>query len=172
MTIDQINSAVSYDPETGIFTWRERSDAPKRWNTRYAGKRAFTSVDCRGYHQGRIGNQSVLPHRIAFALVHGFMPIGMIDHINGNKRDNRACNLREATMQQNQRNAGPHKDSVSRFRGVSKSKSRKNPWSARISNAAGDNEYLGIFQTEEAAARAYDDAAKLHHGEFARLNFQ
>jgi hypothetical protein len=96
----------------------------------------------------------------------------LVDHINQNGLDNRRSNLRIATGAQNQRNAhgrGIHrgKASSSAFRGVSRSKGK---WGAHVS-VNGRNIRLGTFVTEEAAARAYDKAARQYHGEFAGLNF-
>lgn len=92
-----------------------------------------------------------------------------VDHRNRNKFDNRRENLRLATSSQNKVNRDPCGSGKSKFRGVSLKPSGK--WRASI----GKNRkliWLGDFQDEVMAAKAYDEAALKEHGEFAMLNFQ
>jgi len=94
----------------------------------------------------------------------------LVDHINTDSLDNRRANLRLATHSQNSCNSRRDKSNTySRFRGVSFSK-RKGKWFAAI-RANGKKTWLGYFDNEEAAAKAYDRAARMYHKEFARLNF-
>lgn len=92
-----------------------------------------------------------------------------IDHINGNKLDNRKENLRLATNSQNHQNIGITAKNTSGYKGVRqvyKNTKWRNPkWRAEC-----NGKYIGDFSTREEAARAYNEAAKQHHGEFARLN--
>jgi hypothetical protein len=90
------------------------------------------------------------------------------DHKNGNTLDNRRENIRKCTVSQNNSNRIPKKGHCG-FKGVSLDK-RRSTWVAWI---AADKKkiYVGSFTTPERAARAYDQAALIHHGEFARLNF-
>jgi hypothetical protein len=97
-------------------------------------------------------------------------PAGLlIDHINCNGLDNRRDNLRPATHSQNSCNKPKRKNTTSRFIGVHFSKNR-NRWVAQIKHI-GKKIWLGYFDKEVDAARAYDCAAIKYHGEFARLNF-
>jgi len=123
-------------------------------------------VTANGYVATRTGARTITLHRILMDS-----PVGMdVDHVNGDKIDNRRENLRTVTRQQNVRNNGPRRNGQSRFKGVTfHKKSRK--WAARIVLGGGANLHLGLFVSEEAAARAYDASASTHFGEHAWLNF-
>lgn len=96
-------------------------------------------------------------------------PPGMdVDHVNGNGLDNRRMNLRLASRSQNLANQRKQRDKTSsRYKGVSIS--RQGTWRARIC-VRGQKRWLGIFESEEEAALAYNRAASEYFGEFARLN--
>jgi len=99
------------------------------------------------------------------------IPAGMFcDHINRNGLDNRKANLRPATHTQNVWNRRKFKqDSRSKYKGVDWANDMKR-WRARI-RVNGKRLYLGSFAEEIDAAKAYDEAARKHHGQFASLNF-
>jgi hypothetical protein len=94
----------------------------------------------------------------------------LVDHKNSDTLDNRRANLRLATHSQNQFNKRKTKTKASsQYVGVHFDKSR-GQWGARIKHG-NKSIWLGRFDSEIDAAKAYDEAAKKYHGEFARLNF-
>lgn len=96
----------------------------------------------------------------------------LVDHINGDRLDNRRENLRIATNQQNMQNRKLDKRNKSGYKGVVKRERYTNrPYAVFIGVGAGKAKYLGAYTTPEEAARVYDKTAKDLFGEFARLNF-
>lgn len=111
----------------------------------------------------RGGNgRKVYMHREVIGAIEG----EIVDHINRNKLDNRASNLRIATYQQNSANSRTHSHNTSGYRGVYK---WRNYWRAAIT-LDGKQVSGGYFKCKKEAAKAYNELAKEHFGDFASLN--
>ncbi len=170
--ISVLNRIFEYDAETGLLTWKRRfGDQPgaSKFNSVYAGRTAG-SPHQRGYLQVSFTFEGVkykaLVHRICFAMHFGFYP-EMVDHRNNNRTDNRAVNLREADASRNQCNrAGVV--AKSGFKGVFSHRATGKFFSQI--RFKGRYEFLGIHETEEECARAYDAAATRLYGDFSRTN--
>ncbi len=117
-----------------------------------------------GYAARRVGTRIILMHRVILNAPDGLM----VDHINGDPTDNRRCNLRLATSQQNHFNRRPRKKATSQYKGVDWN-SRVKRWRVQI-YANGKHMTLGYFKTAEEAALVYNEAARKYFGEFAFLN--
>lgn len=164
-TADEVRAALDYDPETGVFRWRVRSDIPPASNGRYAGKVAGR-VHANGYVSIGLNYIDYRAHRLAWMHVNGVWPVAEIDHINGNPSDNRIANLREASRQQNLWNICVKSSSQSGIKGAHFNKQTGRWWSKiRID---GKQVRLGTFDTAEEAADAYERAAREHFGAFAK----
>lgn len=92
-----------------------------------------------------------------------------VDHINRNRLDNRRCNLRTCTIQENRWNTARSRAGVSKYTGVYLDR-RTGRWIANIS-VRNRHVHIGVFDSESEAARARDAVAKRERGEFASLNF-
>ncbi len=155
----QMRHFLNYNPESGVFT--ARVSIHKRREGQEVGTKHH-----HGYLKVYISGVRYMAHRLAFLWVYGRWPDVCVDHINGQRSDNRIANLREATAAQNIRNQGSHKDSRTGIKGVTRKPNGK--WAAQI-GYGGKNRFLGTFSTPEAAQRAYETAARQHHGEFVRI---
>lgn len=174
ITPAQIYEAFSYDPLTGKLTWKERpihhffSDTSARiWNTKHAGKE--TGHKCSsGYLSVNLWGFQFYVHRLAFVLMTGNWPEHQIDHVNGDRADNRFSNLRSATHKQNTHNAKKSKANTVGLKGVSQCPKCKT-FRAQI-YSDGKLTHLGTFKTKEEAHAAYAQAAINLRGGFARVS--
>jgi len=146
---------IRYEPFTGQFFWRV---SPGRGHP--VGKETGKSY-LNSYKIVSLRGKNFLAHRVAWLIYYGSWPEGIIDHVNGDKSDNRIENLREASRSQNMANRGPRKGR--KYKGVSK---KRNRFQAYITKG-GERKHLGWFDCEHEAAKAYNIAAKILHGDYA-----
>jgi hypothetical protein len=149
----EVCGIVNYDAATGIFSSRRTGQV-------------LSAKNSKGYLQISIRNRTYYAHRLAWLYVHGTWPVHQVDHINGNRTDNRICNLRLATPSENQCNMGVKKHSQVGIKGVAKVNNR---YRAVIRKNC-VRYHLGYFSTPEAASAAYSAAAARLHGDFAFVN--
>jgi hypothetical protein len=166
-----VRECLNYNPDTGLFIWRERplhhfADAAsqKRMNARDAGKVAGAEHVSgrraeRNYWGVRLAGVFYPAHRLAWLLFHGTDPAELeVDHINGNPLDNSIGNLRLATRSENAANAGAHFDSQSRARGIQRNGSG---YMARVM-LHGKSYYLGTWRSLDEAMKARHEWLERH----------
>lgn len=146
---DWLRRSFSYDKETGVI--RRSCGTPTG------------TLNKSGYIYIGIKDKRVGAHRLAWFLVTGSWPETTVDHINRVKSDNRWCNLRLASRNQQGYNREANRNSTSRYKGVSLY--RKTKWRA-YARIDGVGKHIGIFNTELEAKLAYDNYVHAAHGEF------
>ena len=162
-----LHNLLTYDPDTGALVWKPRTVAMCvslgwcRWfNARFANKPAFSAVNSRGYLTGKLFGATISSHRVIWAMQTGQWPPDAIDHINGNRTDNRWGNLRVVTGQENQRNRKTGETNKSGVTGVSWDQ-KNAKWTAGI-GVNGKTIRLGQFSNFDAAVAARK-AAEIHY---------
>jgi hypothetical protein len=161
-----------YEADTGRLYWRDRpihhfkkEYAARAMNKKYAGKEIALFIN-KGHAYVGVGNKTYAVHRIIWKLVYGTDPGEYIDHVNGDRSDNRIANLREATNAQNQMNQrGRTQVSNTGVVGVNYHK-RDRSYRAymRINNKS---KHLGNYKNIEDAIRARLEAEKSYQGEYS-----
>jgi hypothetical protein len=158
LTAERLRALLSYDPDTGIFTWIKSRRGHRAG--RVAGSRMLI-----GYRAIGIDGVKYYAHRLAVLHQTGRWHEAQVDHINGDRVDNRWCNLRGATNSQNAANTPPRSNNTLGLKGVSRN---GKGWRARIVQS-GREIHLGTFASPEEASAAYAGAAAELHGGFARV---
>jgi hypothetical protein len=154
---NEVRRLLSYDAETGVFRWRIRRCAMAPGSV--AGGRSAAGYQCISFDGKR-----TLAHRLAWLHAYGAWPSGELDHIDGDKTNNRLANLREASRSENNINRSVPRSNTSGFRGVSWHK-RVRKWEANI-KFGGRQKHLGYYSCPAEAHRAYVEAATKLHGDF------
>ncbi len=154
MTHKEILERLSYDPKTGHIVWKNNVG---RWGRIPAGSKA-TSLDSKGYLYVHFHDpvtkksKNVRAHRLAWFMVYGVWPVNSIDHINGIRDDNRLCNLREATRNEQLQNTKVRSDNKCGVTGVSPTS--HGTYAVAVWHK-GKKHHVGTFSTIAEAAEAY-----------------
>lgn len=177
---ETLRQLLRYEAETGKLFWRERpphlfcgegqsrEQSCAAWNSRLAGKECFRQIEASGYKCGTLFAKRWMAHRIIWALNNGAIGQYMtIDHINGDRSDNRLENLRAVPIAENSRNMSLRNDNLSGVTGVRKllkphranGPIPKKQWEASI-KVNGRSIFLGRFLTKEEAVLSRRSAEK------------
>lgn len=160
ITQEELKQCLSYDKDTGVFTWSARNIAGISFGS-LAG-----TVHHSGYVNIKVRGKVHLAHRLAWIYVYGSLPDDgqVIDHVNRVKTDNRICNLRTATNTQNNYNTAIRTNNTSGLIGVHLQKQTgKYVANARLQ---GKQHYLGLFKCKYEASKARESFVEKAHGEF------
>lgn len=147
---------MTYDPNTGVFTWLKCAPGIRR--NLIAGWLHIGT----GYYKIEVDKKTYPASHLAFLYMTGRYPTLTIDHINRHRADDRWCNIREATISQQNANKGKNKRNTTGYKGVCKVRGRY--MSSIQSNHV--RQHIGYFDTAEQASQAYIAASKTLHGEF------
>lgn len=154
-------AVLRYDPETGLIFWRVDIRAGKNnWLLKAVAGDQAGFASGYGYWVLSIDGARTSAHRFAWLAMTGAWPEHDIDHVDGDRTNNRWTNLRGATRAQNMQNLkGAHKDSSTGLLGVERKRDR---FAARIC-VDGKKHSLGVFATPELAHAAYLKAKREMH---------
>jgi hypothetical protein len=157
LELHELKKLISYDPDSGIFTWIIDRTSHARKGKAVACKPHKNT----GYSSISVLGVRFLSHRLAWFFENGRLPVGWLDHKNGNRNDNRINNLRLATASENNQNKKIESGNQSGFLGVSYIK-KTGKWCAELRL---DNKkvFQGTFVTVEMASKAYLEAKRIHH---------
>lgn len=157
LTQDELKHQLSYNPDTGHFTWIIRKSGVR--TSGIAGK-----TRPNGYRLITIDYVQHYVHRLAWLYTYGEWPTADVDHINRDPSDNRIANLRQVTRAQNLRNVAARSNSTTGIKGVTLQKSGKYRACICINHK---KQHIGLYWTAEEAAAAYAAAASKLYGRFA-----
>lgn len=163
LTQERLRELMTYDPETGIFTYNVRRGKNGKLS-RKGGKVAGVFDGSVGYIRITIDSERFWSHRLAWFWMTGGWPKAKIDHEDTNGQNNKWSNLRDATQAQNGMNRGVSRINKVGLKGVVFYAGK---YCAYI-GLNGETHYLGRFSCPAAAHFAYAIAADKMHGEFAR----
>src|ERR1700677_3986520 len=155
-----LRAILRYNKRTGIFRWKIR---PRQ---RACSVIAGTVNPC-GYRQICIAQRIYKAHRVAWFYVNGRWPKGEIDHINGDRDDNRMANLRLANKKENQANSKIRVTNSVGLKGVSRPQPGRTKFTSKIT-VDYKRIWLGSFEDAGDAHAAYCVAALKYFGDFAR----
>lgn len=151
-SIEYLNSILLYDPSTGLLTWKSRPlemfkqgvgrvRACSSWNSKYAGKPAFTAKS-HGYHVGTVNGKTLRSHRVIWAIMTDSWP-DEIDHEDGNRSNNTWQNLKDVNRHKNSKNQKKRIDNKSGAVGV---RFHRGSWQA-YGTKNGAYKHIGVYES-------------------------
>jgi hypothetical protein len=163
-SLDRLHELFQPQFTRGQLVWRQSRGKAK------AGKIAG-ALGTNGYTKVQIEGRTFLAHRLLYAMYHGVDPGSFeVDHVDLDRTDNRASNLRLASRAQNSQNVPCSRRGLKgAYRNTSATSKESKPWVSTIT-ASGVRTFLGMFDTEEEAHQAYVKASAIRHGSFGRVN--
>lgn len=153
ITEAEIANVLQYDPSTGLFLRKDCVGAG--WTSGYSHSAGYKIIS--------FGRTKIYAHRLAWLIYFGHWPPEEVDHINGDKSDNRLSNLRLATRAENCRNVGIKSHNKIGRKGVTRV-GHKFRAEIRINKK---RHHLGYFDSPDKAAQVYAEASLRLHGQFA-----
>lgn len=160
VSVDLLNACVTLDKSTGYLYWKNRpvwtfnqgkydiKREAHRWNSRHEGFQAFNTLSKYGYLSGRLSGVSLYSHRVVWAVYHGDFPELWLDHLDGNRSNNKIENLREVSYKDNNKNSSLRSDNKTGCVGVTV---RQSKFIVNIKDCFGKQIQLGTFKTLEEA---------------------
>ena len=162
--LSEVRRRLSANVDRGTLTWIDATASHPRLNGKEAGTLRPTSRGNKSYWHVKFNGKAIKRSHLIFFFSTGRWPTLQIDHINGDSSDDRACNLREATQQQNSWNHKSRKKDSSCAMGVRKLPSGR--FQARITKDQRSHA-IGSFLTHEEAVSAYQQQRKEKFGDYA-----
>jgi hypothetical protein len=158
ITQEELKEMLRYDPETGFFWWTHQIGNNSRTMDRPAGHTVLRNEKIL-----KIKGKNVRLHRLAWLYMTGEVPKDQIDHIDGDRSNNKWNNLRECSNLENSQNRRVRCTSTTKLIGVSYDKNAKGKKYRAAITVNGKWNFLGQFATAEEAHAAYVAAKPLYH---------
>lgn len=186
-SLDLIRCRLKLCEGSGSLTWRQRdvSSFTKKgrtsveglcsiWNSRYAGKEAFTSkLQSSGYYRGRVEGKDFMKSRVVYALYNGEWPKGLVIHADGNMENFRPDNLKLVSNSEKTAKSKKRGGRDTGFIGVyykTHNGNKERPC-GKFWDVYFLGKFVGSYKFPIDAAKAYDKLARSHFGEVSRINF-
>ncbi len=163
LTVEKAKSLFRYDESTGLLSWRYRKGKKVPRNL------AAGYIDSEGYRVVRADGVNYRAHRIVWLMSFGRWPTHMLDHVNGDRADNRLSNLREATNSQNQMNKKRQARGASGYKGVAIIRRRGRIQYRPGVTLNGKHRVFGYYDDPREAYEVYCREAVRAFGPFAKL---
>lgn len=159
ITQKRLKELLLYDPDAGQFIWLVNKGTAKAGDV-------VGAYSKQPYLEVHLDGKKYLGHRLIWLYVFGYLPDKLIDHEDGNSRNNKFTNLREASTSQNALNKKLNANNTSGVKGVSFRKDRKKYAVTFIVD--GKSKSFGHYEDLELAELVANEARNKYHGQYAR----